>query len=143
MRWWFFLQISKTISFHLLWLFSNNFFVDRERCRPGVNFIYFSECYFSVVETKLSGKLQWLWRKKRWELLLWTLTIPSGTKILLSSFAATNSTIFSVENECIWKRVEKKKFRNGLSFNLQAPVAQKIADEVVFRHFQGEGVEFF
>ena len=29
------------------------------------------------------------------------------------------------------------------SINPQAPVAQKIADEVVFRHFQGEGVEFF
>ena len=27
-------------------------------------------------------------------------------------------------------------------FNPQAPVAQKIADEVVFRRFQGEGVEF-
>ena len=27
--------------------------------------------------------------------------------------------------------------------NPQAPVAQKIADEVVFRRFQGEGVEFF
>ena len=27
--------------------------------------------------------------------------------------------------------------------NPQAPVAQKIADEVVFRHFQGEGAEFF
>ena len=26
--------------------------------------------------------------------------------------------------------------------NPQAPVAQKIADEVVFRDFQGEGVEF-
>ena len=28
-------------------------------------------------------------------------------------------------------------------FNPQAPVAQKIADEVVLRRFQGEGVEFF
>ena len=28
-------------------------------------------------------------------------------------------------------------------FNPQAPVAQKVADEVVFRRFQGEGVEFF
>ena len=28
-------------------------------------------------------------------------------------------------------------------FNPQAPVAQEIADEVVFRRFQGEGVEFF
>ena len=27
--------------------------------------------------------------------------------------------------------------------NSQAPVAQKIADEVIFRRFQGEGVEFF
>ena len=27
--------------------------------------------------------------------------------------------------------------------NPQALVAQKSADEVVFRHFQGEGVEFF
>ena len=30
-----------------------------------------------------------------------------------------------------------------LFLNPQTPVAQKIADEVVFRHFQGEGVEFF
>ena len=28
-------------------------------------------------------------------------------------------------------------------FNPQAPVAQKVADQVVFRRFQGEGVEFF
>ena len=28
-------------------------------------------------------------------------------------------------------------------FKPQAPVAQKIADEVVFRSFQGKGVEFF
>ena len=27
--------------------------------------------------------------------------------------------------------------------NPQAPVAQKSADEEVFRHFQGEGVEVF
>ena len=30
-----------------------------------------------------------------------------------------------------------------VNFNPQALVAQKTADEVVFRHFQGEGVEFF
>ena len=28
-------------------------------------------------------------------------------------------------------------------FNPQAPVAQQITDQVVFRRFQGEGVEFF
>ena len=28
-------------------------------------------------------------------------------------------------------------------FNPQAPVTQKVVDEVVFRRFQGEGVEFF
>ena len=31
----------------------------------------------------------------------------------------------------------------ALIINPQAPVAQKIADEVVFRRFQGQGVEFF
>ena len=30
-----------------------------------------------------------------------------------------------------------------LLINPQAPVAQKIADEVVFRRFHGEGFEFF
>ena len=30
-----------------------------------------------------------------------------------------------------------------ISIYPQAPVAQKVADEVVFRRFQGEGVEFF
>ena len=30
-----------------------------------------------------------------------------------------------------------------LNLNPQAPVAQKTADELVFRRFQGEGVEFF
>ena len=32
---------------------------------------------------------------------------------------------------------------SSLNFNPQAPIAQKIVDEVVFRRFQGEGVEFF
>ena len=30
-----------------------------------------------------------------------------------------------------------------MPINPQVPVAQKITDEVVFRRFQGEGVEFF
>ena len=34
-------------------------------------------------------------------------------------------------------------FLKTSDLNPQAPVAQKIADEVVFRHFQGERVEFF
>ena len=34
-------------------------------------------------------------------------------------------------------------FYRGPPFNPQAPDAQKIADEVVFRRFQSEGVEFF
>ena len=36
------------------------------------------------------------------------------------------------------------RYREGEQcFNPQTPVAQKSADEVVFRHFRGEGVEFF
>ena len=38
-----------------------------------------------------------------------------------------------VENKCDLMKI----------LNPQAPFAQKIADEVVFRRFQGEGVEFF
>ena len=34
-------------------------------------------------------------------------------------------------------------FSKFLTVNPQAPVAQKVADEVVFRRFGGEGVEFF
>ena len=30
-----------------------------------------------------------------------------------------------------------------VTLNAHAPVAQKVADEVVLRRFQGEGVEFF
>ena len=50
------------------------------------------------------------------------------------------------------KRVFIKKLRGLLMpefyypkapVNPQAPVTQKIADEVVFRRFQGEGLEFF
>ena len=36
-----------------------------------------------------------------------------------------------------------KKYETKYTFNPQAPGAQKIADEVVFRRFQGEGVKFF
>ena len=32
---------------------------------------------------------------------------------------------------------------NKLKFTLRRPLRKKIADEVVFRRFQGEGVEFF
>ena len=41
--------------------------------------------------------------------------------------------------------VRGKNYHNIIKdlFKPQAPVAQKIAEEVVFRRFQGEGVEFF
>ena len=34
------------------------------------------------------------------------------------------------------------RFKNRVPLNPQAPVAQKVADDVVFRRFRGEGVEF-
>ena len=37
----------------------------------------------------------------------------------------------------------KKRPPSSVEFNPQAPVAHKIVYEVVFRRFQGEGVEFF
>ena len=39
-------------------------------------------------------------------------------------------------------QVKTHNFEKTL-LNPQAPAAQKIADEVIFRRFQGEGVEFF
>ena len=44
----------------------------------------------------------------------------------------------------IWEKIcfEKITLNSEFSFNPQAPVAQNSADEVVFRHFQVEGVEF-
>ena len=36
----------------------------------------------------------------------------------------------------------QNNLRNEGDFNTQAPVAQKISDVLVFRRFQGEGVEF-
>ena len=38
--------------------------------------------------------------------------------------------------------LEKFKLRPMSSLNPHTPVAQKITNDVVFRHFQGEGVEF-
>ena len=48
-------------------------------------------------------------------------------------------------SEGIRELLRKCKLRKitKIVINPQAPVAQKITDEVVFRHFQGEGVEFF
>ena len=44
-----------------------------------------------------------------------------------------------------WKISTGNQYLNKIVFtffNPQAPVAQKIADEVIFRRSQGEGVEF-
>ena len=41
------------------------------------------------------------------------------------------------KTNCRFKNIKK------LILNPQVPFAQKIVDEVVLRHFQGEGVEFF
>ena len=38
--------------------------------------------------------------------------------------------------------IDLKFFLELTSVNPHTPVAQKVADEVVFRHFLGEGVEF-
>ena len=43
----------------------------------------------------------------------------------------------------LYEKCKNAKNTNFNIFNPQAPVAQKAADEVVFRRFQGEGGEFF
>ena len=51
-------------------------------------------------------------------------------------------TIFEISKKLFFKTffIERKKFQ---LVNAQAPVAHKSADEVVFRGFEGEGVDFF
>ena len=46
--------------------------------------------------------------------------------------------LFSLDHTQRFDRVEHQ-----YNIDPQAPVAQKVADEVVFRRFGGEGVEFF
>ena len=48
-----------------------------------------------------------------------------------------------IEIKCIRFPILRLGQRCANRFNLQAPVAQKVAKEVVFRRFQGEGVGFF
>ena len=50
-----------------------------------------------------------------------------------------NVSKFSPRLHILWEKWKNEK----RDLNPQAPVAQKTADEVVFRHFQGEGVDFF
>ena len=46
------------------------------------------------------------------------------------------------ENSDVWYRDFICYKIGKYHFNPQAPVAQKVADEVIFRRFQGEGVKF-
>ena len=46
------------------------------------------------------------------------------------------------QEKIILSRWLKKLWPIGC-INHHTPIAQKVADEVVFRRFQGEGVEFF
>ena len=55
-------------------------------------------------------------------------------------FRQSNSRFHCKKGKKNGKTEEKIK---NFYFNPQASVARKIADEVVFRRFQGEGVEFF
>ena len=61
--------------------------------------------------------------------------------MFLFSFAAQNHRRFKEIGILRLSQVNQEKLHSD--FNPQAPVAQKTADEVVFRHFQDERVEFF
>ena len=79
--------------------------------------------------------------------------VPKTKKSSLESFQSEQSKPSSKsseankkQNENSSKKVQETELREISLFravNPQAPVAQKVADEVVFRRFQGEGVEFF
>ena len=50
--------------------------------------------------------------------------------------------VFIIESALFFKSKTFKLF-SGVSFNPHSPIAQKVADEMVFRRFQGEEVDFF
>ena len=62
-------------------------------------------------------------------LLLW--------QIFVVIFDQSNSSVFKARNGILVTETR------NYYFNPHTPVAQKVADEVVSRRFQGEGVEFF
>ena len=62
-------------------------------------------------------------------------------KLLLSLLFAKND-IYDFHENHIFVSVPREKFSYAI-LNPQARVAQKVANEVVFRRFQGEGGGFF
>ena len=60
----------------------------------------------------------------------------------LWSIAILRHSACNWDNLPILKYLDYVKVLNS-HVNPQAPIAQKVADELVFRRFQGEGVEFF
>ena len=52
------------------------------------------------------------------------------------------SSLWEIELAAILRKYEKNSVCER-DIDPHAPVAQKVADEVVFRRFQGEEVEFF
>ena len=70
-----------------------------------------------------------------------------------TGFSGLINRITNRRGSALSRRQEKVKSTHNITdnpknvivtaLNPQAPVAQKSSDEVVFRHFQGEGVEFF
>ena len=50
--------------------------------------------------------------------------------------------LYQTERELVIEEEFPEYTRFDSTFNPQAPVAQKVVDDVVFRRFQGEGVSF-
>ena len=68
---------------------------------------------------------------------------PSSNFKFSSKNERLSLKIHTVNKEFKTNFLKAQLSKHGRQVNPQAPVAQKIADEVVFRCFQGEGVEFF
>ena len=60
---------------------------------------------------------------------------------LMTSFAGTLSCVIIFQVRLFEKKYSSQT--KNFSIKPHTPVAQKVADEVVFRRFLGEGVEFF
>ena len=86
-----------------------------------------------------------------WLISFWPSELLS--RVLIGSYFFGSPKLFSnrsksesaalVKPDLNFRDLSQFVYNRHLSINPQTPVAQKIADEVVFRRFQGEGVDFF
>ena len=111
---------------HQIFLHEPKKFLIRKKFRPWEFFLIF-RC--TCRKRSWSSLSKWcVSERSKW-------SSPKPANLAPAAAIKTSEGILSISQKEVAMRYSH--------FNPQASVAQKVADEVVFRRFQGEGVEFF